>query len=273
VIAECQWGARIHTTGNVLFGLSVAVVAFSLGGTWAIANMDVPDADYARLSQALGIANILLATGACIAWSWAAQGPLTTVVLLSLCMAIAGGMETLGVLTGVPFGHYTYTEVLGPKVGGLVPAVIPMAWFMMVYPALHIAEQTRLGSIGKGALVGAAMVAWDLALDPAMTADFGAWEWQQGGMYYGIPLQNYLGWFLTAFGIVLAFRAIPLRWRADRSAMPAAAYVVQGAFAGWLTVLYGRPGAAVAWLAAVALLWLVARRYASWERSCGERAS
>ena len=42
------------------------------------------------------------------------------------------------------------------------------------------------------------MTAWDLAMDPMMVAG-GHWVWEQPGAYFGIPLQNYWGWWLTTF--------------------------------------------------------------------------
>ena len=42
------------------------------------------------------------------------------------------------------------------------------------------------------------MTAWDLAMDPMMVAG-GHWVWEQTGSYFGIPLQNYWGWWLTIF--------------------------------------------------------------------------
>jgi uncharacterized membrane protein len=35
-------------------------------------------------------------------------------------------------------------------------------------------------------------------MDPAMVAE-GNWVWDKGGAYFGIPLQNFWGWWLTVF--------------------------------------------------------------------------
>ncbi len=45
------------------------------------------------------------------------------------------------------------------------------------------------------------MTAWDLALDPMMVS-IGHWVWDGPGSsrpYFGVPLQNYWGWWLTTF--------------------------------------------------------------------------
>src|ERR1700730_7903918 len=49
-------------------------------------------------------------------------------LFLALCLGISNVMENIGVLTGFPFGHYHYTDVLGPKLF-LVPLLIGPAYF------------------------------------------------------------------------------------------------------------------------------------------------
>jgi putative membrane protein len=36
------------------------------------------------------------------------------------------------------------------------------------------------------------MVAWDLVMDPVLVTR-GHWVWENGGRWFGIPLQNFLG--------------------------------------------------------------------------------
>ena len=48
------------------------------------------------------------------------------------------------------------------------------------------------------------MTAWDLAMDPMMVAG-GHWVWEQPGAYFGVPLENYWGWWLTIFITFLLF--------------------------------------------------------------------
>lgn len=148
-------------------------------------------------------------------------------LLLGLTFAISLVFECLGVKTGKVYGPYHYTDLLGPKFLGLVPLVIPAAWFMMTYPSFVIASRlvptqwgkfTRLAGIAAlGALV---MTAWDLAMDPLMVAG-GYWVWDIKGAYFGIPLQNYLGWWLTTFVTFTLFqflgRALPANHNAESS--------------------------------------------------------
>lgn len=41
-------------------------------------------------------------------------------------------------------------------------------------------------------------MAIDMILDP-LAVYAGFWVWTKGGPFYGIPLENFTGWFLTAF--------------------------------------------------------------------------
>jgi uncharacterized membrane protein len=134
--------------------------------------------------------------------------------LLLLTFAVSLLFECVGVATGVVYGPYHYTEKLGPKFLGLVPLLIPVAWLMMTYPSYVIARLIvpgmknswiwRLIVAAVGALI---MTAWDLAMDPMMVAG-GHWVWEQNGAYFGIPLQNFWGWWLTIFVTFLLFLAI-----------------------------------------------------------------
>ena len=109
----------------------------------------------------------------------------------------------LGTATGVPFGRYRYTGRLRAVVAG-VPVVVPLAWWGMAVPAWEAASAALGGCsrpAGRIALGAVALTAWDLFLDPQMTAE-DYWRWQQPGAYRGIPLSNYAGWLLTSAAVM-----------------------------------------------------------------------
>src|SRR5512145_734917 len=54
----------------------------------------------------------------------------TTLLLLGTTFAISLAFESVGVATGIVYGKYHYTDALGTKFLGLVPWIIPVAWFM-----------------------------------------------------------------------------------------------------------------------------------------------
>ncbi len=128
--------------------------------------------------------------------------------LFAVSFVVSLTFESVGVATGLVYGPYHYTDKLGAKFLGLVPYIIPAAWFMMMYPSQVIAE--RLAPRGDGwmrglsiaALGGIIMTAWDVVMDPMMVHG-GHWVWEVNGPYFGVPLQNYWGWWLTTFTVFL----------------------------------------------------------------------
>jgi len=82
---------------------------------------------------------------------------------------------------------------LGPSCGE-VPLLIPLAWFMMIYPSYVVANLALEGHVfgtpgGRGRLVGLAaasaivMTAWDLVIDPILSDVGQGWIWETGGPY------------------------------------------------------------------------------------------
>ena len=126
---------------------------------------------------------------------------------LAFCIPAIGisvSSELLGTSTGFPFGAYSYLSGLGYKIAGLVPFTIPLSWFYMGFSAFLIAATImrfgtgwgyRIGAIALGALM---LTSWDFVLDPAMSqTPYPFWEWHQAGEFYGMPYQNFFGWFGT----------------------------------------------------------------------------
>jgi uncharacterized membrane protein len=149
-----------------------------------------------------GIVGLMLATSA--AETAAARGPRTAAALLGSAGGLGFATELVGVATGRPFGHYTYSAQLGPRVGG-VPVAAAAAWSMMARPAWTVAgllagRGPRWRRTRRVALAAGALTAWDVFLDPRMARD-GYWSWPDGGRYEGIPASNFAGWFVTAAGV------------------------------------------------------------------------
>ncbi|GBF52946.1 C-1'-hydroxylase CruF [Microcystis sp. 0824] len=131
-------------------------------------------------------------------WHW--LGFMVPAISLSLCS------ELLGTSTGFPFGHYRYLSGLGYKIAGLVPFTIPLSWFYLGFSAYIIARVglstlaipqwlQNLGAIAIGAVL---LTSWDFVLDPAMSqTTMPFWIWEQPGAFFGMPYENFAGWFGT----------------------------------------------------------------------------
>jgi len=166
-----------------------------------------------------------------IAHAWYSLGGRLTAVFFALSATISWAFEQAGVMTGLVFGPYHYTEYLGGKIGD-VPLLIPLAWFMMIYPSYVIAKLVLEGRAsgppgsawGAVRLAGVAafvMTAWDLVIDPILSGPSArAWIWEGGGPYFGVPIHNYLGWLVTTFTVYVAFLAVERGWAATAGRSP-----------------------------------------------------
>jgi putative membrane protein len=64
------------------------------------------------------------------------------------------------------------------------------------------------------------MVAWDLSQDPVWATVLHAWIFPGGGAYFGVPISNFLGWYLTVYVLYQSF-ALYLRERLpDSKSLP-----------------------------------------------------
>jgi uncharacterized membrane protein len=165
--------------------------------------------------------SILLAFCFSILHAGQREGARRAILLVVIIFVTGLAFESVGVATGLVYGPYHYTDQLGPKFLGLVPFLIPLAWTMMMYPSLVIADRliskkwTRVARwVAVAALGGVVMTAWDVAMDPMMVLG-GNWVWDVKGAYFGVPLQNYWGWWLTTFFALGLYQA-GAHWLIDR---------------------------------------------------------
>ena len=156
-------------------------------------------------------------------------------------LAVSMGAELLGTSTGFPFGEYHYLTGLGYKVAGLVPFTIPLSWFYLGFSAYVLAYMGLVG-LGKLRVLGAIafgsllLTSWDFVLDPAMSqTTMPFWAWDQPGAFFGMPYQNFAGWFGTG-AIFMAIAALlwnakPLELSRIPLGLPLAVYLSNFTFA------------------------------------------
>jgi len=216
---------RIILALLILYGLIVAYATITLAVGGRVPEFIVP------IGTLTGFSFCLLHAGARLGWK-------NALLLLAFVFGVSLLFESLGVATGLIYGPYHYTEKLGPKFLGLVPYLIAVAWFMMMYPSLVMAEwlipfsctgAKRLLSVA--AIVGLIMTAWDVVMDPIMVAA-NYWVWEIQGDFFAVPLQNYWGWWLTIFTTfvlyLLATRNRPSVKEAGFDRLALAAFMITG---------------------------------------------
>ena len=165
----------------------------------------------------LTIASVLLLFLATFLHAWTARGAAWAGTYLGITLVFGFGIEVLGTATRFPFGSYAYGGDLGPQVLG-VPLLIPFAWSMMAYPCLLTARRLASSRITIALISGFLLASWDLFLDPQMVSE-GYWTWQDTTWVLpgidGIPLQNFLGWLLSSFILMLVLAGLPERIARD----------------------------------------------------------
>jgi putative membrane protein len=188
----------------------------------------IPDSDFAReffgLSFKLFARAHIVVAGIVLAIKLHRHSDLRWVAGL-VAVALASFLsEHIGTGYGFPFGGYEYTGLLGYKLGGRVPFLIPISWFLMALPSWILASAVfpeRGRSLPRLVLAAYLLTAWDLALDPAMSFLTPYWVWEKPGPFFGMPWVNLAGWMgtgLVLMGILEALRVaewaskLDVRW-------------------------------------------------------------
>ena len=157
---------------------------------------------------------ILLATGTTLvelACHLPGQNVLATALLIAL---VAGAAQCLSVLSGIPFGAFSYTPQAGPQLFHSLPCTMPLLWVVVLLNARGVARLAlrpwrRTSNYGYW-LLGlnvALVVLMNLGLEPFATGVNEYWVWKQGligSNWYGTPWVNFLGWAICAL-VILAF--------------------------------------------------------------------
>jgi uncharacterized membrane protein len=148
-------------------------------------------------------------------------------IFIGLCLGVATFFESVSLRTSFPFGHDRFTDLMGPKISGL-PVLLALAWVGMGYLS-WVVSLVLLGDEDKPLsgrrlvlmplVASFVMTAWDLSMEAVWADVDHGWVWRDGGTYYGVPIGNFLGWFLTAYVFYQLF-AFYLR---ERETVPARA--------------------------------------------------
>jgi putative membrane protein len=232
----------------LLFGLAGMLIAMPNPQLWAGSPLGVQV--FAFGMQHSGATQIVLGalTMAAVGAVW--LGWRRMLVFFALSTLLSLGMELLGTGSGWPFGAYEYTAGLGAKVAGRVPYSIPLSWFTMGLASYliggRLASQLRHSEPWLAIPIGVwLLTVWDLVLDPSMAHEslpMQFWVWHQTGPYFGMPIQNFVGWSATGalfMGLShLVWRTVPCpSLRVTR--MACAVYFANVAFAVVLSVAVG----------------------------------
>jgi len=137
----------------------------------------------------------------------------STLIFFGITYAISCSLEAISIHYGFPFSLYSYVNVPPPKILG-VPVATGAVYFGTGYLAWMLAQlllDRARGSLTGGWVIAVPSVAmflivmWDFCIDPINSTVLSLWVWPHGGSYFGVPIANYAGWFLTAYCIFQSF--------------------------------------------------------------------
>lgn len=169
-----------------------------------------------------------------------------TAIFTVLGYTLAWGCELSSIHTGFPFGEYRYIEATRNEelwVAG-VPFMDSLSFVFLIFTGYTVALFVRAPHLGHGldlqvcdtsalrrspwtALFGAFVtMLLDVVIDPwALRGDrsflgkiyyYRSERGIDAEIYFGVPVENFLGWFFVAALVILAFQAVDRLLRDER---------------------------------------------------------
>jgi putative membrane protein len=234
-------GVWLRWVGQILF------VAFLLAVV-ALAGRPSP------VAQALAVGGVIIAFAhGVFVYGWSG-----ILLFLSICLTVTFATENLSIATGFPFGHYHFEVAAALPHVGAVPVIVGLLYFAMGYFSWMIASlllddadfhlDRPLNVVALPIIASFVMVQWDVVMDPPNATLSRAWIWHNGGGYFGVPLSNYAGWYLTVwlfyqvFALAIYFRPSLVRRRSHGSSLVPMLVYLAVALSNAVPYLIGRDG-------------------------------
>ena len=140
-------------------------------------------------------------------------------LFLIIAFVTGFGVEALGVNTGIIFGDYTYSHVLGIQLFN-VPLIIGLNWFIIIYctgmfttayenymlrklneSGLTITSRLKMISFMVDATLLAVFFDW--IMEP-VAIKLGYWQWQNNA----VPFYNYISWAIVSALLLAVFKKL-----------------------------------------------------------------
>ena len=131
-----------------------------------------------------------------------------TVIFFLITVIVSFSLEAFSMQTGFPLSyHYNLASPIPIVLFGL-PVIVIFAYFGAGYICWTLSHvltgQYSKKLEGKQIFIvpfvaAFIMVMWDIIMDPIASTVLSQWVWQTPGAYFGVPLTNFLTWFVTVF--------------------------------------------------------------------------
>lgn len=202
---------------------------------------------------------LIYALAGLCSWHALRQGTLRRARLIELGAGVLYGV-TLETLTILQFHAYRYGHFL--VMLGAVPLCIGVAWGVILYYGMQLADSLPLPRWAAPALVALLGLNIDLSTD-AIAIRIDMWHWaflRLDQQWFGVPFGNFFAWFVvlcSASALLWLVRPLTARagWRGPLAALGAiAASVVILALLDELQLRYALSPGALQWLPMTLLL-------------------
>ena len=167
------------------------VLIFLALGAYLMVNVELPP-----WSPYVSAVNIVLFALPCF---WAVRwwlGWREGAALVATLGAYAILLEASAILTGFPYGHFGYSDLLGYRIFGLVPWTVAFAWAPLIVGAYAVAANLIRNRLGRVAATSLIVTLFDVVLDPGAVL-LGFWKYADGGWFHGVPMSNFAGWIVS----------------------------------------------------------------------------
>lgn len=165
---------------------SWVIAVFHLVGALGFLLLDGPrSSDFAMLTPL----NLLLLSVVYLVTSDEVKRPL----LYALPVLMGFLVEMIGTNTGFPFGEYTYSGILGPRLLG-TPLILGALWWILLRSFTDVFSQMSSNKTLISIATGLGMLLMDIFIEP-VAIGLKWWKWQS----VDVPLENYISWFVLSF--------------------------------------------------------------------------
>lgn len=171
--------------------LAIIISIFLAIGAFFMVNVPLV-AEYSTISAI----NVVLFAIPCVWALWKWLGIKFAVIFVVALGIYALTIESIGLLTGFPYGQFFYYDLLGSRVFGVTPWTVFFAWTPLILATLAVANRYFESRLLRIAAMAILLTAIDLVLDPgAVYLKF--WEFADKGIYYNVPWTNFAGWLFS----------------------------------------------------------------------------
>jgi len=169
------------------------VLVFLAIGAFFMVNVELPP--WSHYLSAINVALFALPSFWAVRWWLGWRDGMLFVGALGL---YALAVEASAIVTGFPYGHFGYSDLLGYRIFGLVPWTVAFAWTPLILGAYAVAANLFGNAIARIVATTLLVTLFDVILDPGAVL-LGFWKYNGGGWFYGVPMSNFGGWLISGF--------------------------------------------------------------------------